>query len=104
MDFFSFRPGEAAVTLSVIWIGLGGAGLALSRAPRVVTDWVFPAGAAVALALALTGLWAMNAPVSTAVLPAGLPDLPFHVRVDPPSGFFLLLLGGVSLRISLFFA
>src|SRR5512134_4081533 len=104
MDFSSFRPVEAAVTLSVIWIGLGGAGLALARVPRAITDWVFPAGAAVALALALTGLWAMNAPVSTAVLPAGLPDLPFHVRVDPLSGFFLLLLGGVSFGISLFSA
>jgi formate hydrogenlyase subunit 3/multisubunit Na+/H+ antiporter MnhD subunit len=55
----------------------------------------------VALALALTGLWAMNAPVSTAI-PAGLPDLPFHVRLDPLSGFFLLLLGGVSFGVSLF--
>jgi formate hydrogenlyase subunit 3/multisubunit Na+/H+ antiporter MnhD subunit len=101
MDFAFFRPVEAAVTLSVIWLGLGGAGLAFARAPRVVTGWVFPAGAAVALALALTGLWAMNAPASTAVLPAGLPDLPFHVRVDALSGFFLLLLGGVSFGISL---
>jgi len=62
------------------------------------------AGAVVALALALTGLWAMTAPASTAILPAGLPDLPFHVRVDPLSGFFLLLLGGVTFGISLFAA
>jgi hypothetical protein len=73
MDFSSLQPVEAAVTLSVIWIGLGGVGLAFTRAPRVITDWVFPAGAAVALALALTGLWAMSAPASTAVLPAGVP-------------------------------
>ena len=46
----------------------------------------------------------MNAPASTAILPAGLPDLPFHVRVDALSGFFLLLLGGVSFGISLFSA
>jgi formate hydrogenlyase subunit 3/multisubunit Na+/H+ antiporter MnhD subunit len=44
----------------------------------------------------------MNAPASAAILPAGLPDLPFHVRVDPLSGFFLLLLGGVSAGISIF--
>jgi hydrogenase-4 component B len=36
------------------------------------------------------------------VLPAGLPDLPFHVRVDALSGFFLMLLGAVSFGISLF--
>ena len=102
MNLSSLQPVELAVTLSVIWIGVGGIALACGRTRRVVTDWVFPAGAAVALALALTGLWAMNAPASVAVLPAGLPDLPFHVRVDALSGFFLLLLGGVSFGVSLF--
>src|SRR5512146_13699 len=96
------QPVEAAVTLSVIWIGLGMIALASTRAPRVITDLVFPAGGIVALALALTGLWALNAPASTAILPAGLPDLPFHVRTDPLSGFFLLLLGGVSFGTSIF--
>ncbi len=101
---FSLQPVEAAVTLSVIWIGLGVIGLAFPRSSRVIADITFPAGAAVALVLALVGLWAMSAPASTAILPAGLPDLPFHVRVDPLSGFFLLLLGGVSFGISLFSA
>jgi hydrogenase-4 component B len=102
MNFTSLQPVEVAVTLSVIWIGLGVIALAFNRTPRAMTDVLFPAGAAVALALALTGLWAMGAPPSAAVLPAGLPDLPFHVRVDALSGFFLLLLGGVSFGVSLF--
>jgi formate hydrogenlyase subunit 3/multisubunit Na+/H+ antiporter MnhD subunit len=102
MNPSSLQPVEFAVTLSVVWIGLGGVALACRRTRRVVIDMVFPAGAAVALALALTGLWAMNAPASVAVLPAGLPDLPFHVRVDALSGFFLLLLGSVSFGVSLF--
>jgi hydrogenase-4 component B len=102
MNFTSLQPVEVAVTLSVIWISLGVAALAFNRAPRAMTDVLFPAGAAVALALALTGLWAMGGPASAAVLPAGLPDLPFHVRVDALSGFFLLLLGGVSFGVSLF--
>jgi formate hydrogenlyase subunit 3/multisubunit Na+/H+ antiporter MnhD subunit len=102
MEQFQFQPVEAAVTLAIIWVALGITSLALSRSPRAITGIVFPAGAVVALALASAGLWAIAAPVSTAVLPAGLPDLPFHVRVDPLSGFFLLLLGGVSFGISLF--
>ena len=102
MEFWPLQPIEAAVTLSVIWIGLGVLGLAFARTPRAILDTLFPAGAAVGLALALTGLWAMSAPASTAILPAGLPDLPFHVRLDALSGFFLLLLGGVSFGISLF--
>jgi formate hydrogenlyase subunit 3/multisubunit Na+/H+ antiporter MnhD subunit len=104
MGISSLQPVEIAVTLSLIWVGLGIAGLAFMRVPRIITEAVFPAGAVVALALALTGLWAMAAPPSAAILPAGLPDLPFHVRVDALSGFFLLLLGGVSFGISLFAA
>jgi hypothetical protein len=34
MDFVSWRPIEAVVTLAVIWIGLGVIGLALMRTPR----------------------------------------------------------------------
>jgi hydrogenase-4 component B len=102
MDFSFPQPVEAAVTLAVIWIALGVSGLAFMRKPRLITGVVFPAGALVSLLLAATGLWAIGAPPSAAVLPAGLPDLPFHVRVDALSGFFLLLLGGVSFGISLF--
>ena len=96
------RPVDLAVTLAVVWIGLGVIGLALMRRPRLILDAVFPVGAVVALTLAIVGVWAINIPPSAAILPAGLPDLPFHVRVDPLSGFFLLLLGGVSFGISLF--
>jgi hypothetical protein len=90
------QPVDFAVTLAVVWVVLGIAGLGLTRAPRLITAVLYPAGALVSLALALTGLWAMGAPASAAILPAGLPDLPFHVRVDALSGFFLLLLGAVA--------
>src|SRR4051812_36815301 len=96
------QPVDAAVTLAVAWIALGALGLACARRPAFVTSLVYPAGACVALALGLTGLWAMTAAPSAAILPAGLPDLPFHVRVDILSGFFLLLLGGVGFGVSLF--
>jgi len=102
MDLSSLQPIEIAVALSVIWIGLGCAALAAARRTSVILDLIFPAGAAVGLALAACGFWAMNAPASMLVLPAGLPDLPFHVRADALSGFFLLLLGSVSFGISLF--
>ena len=38
------------------------------------------------------------------ILPLGLPDLPFHLRLDALSAFFLVLLGGASAAISLFSA
>jgi hypothetical protein len=52
MNWSSLQPVEAAVTPSVIWIGLGVGGLAFMRAPRFITGIVFPAGALVSRALA----------------------------------------------------
>jgi formate hydrogenlyase subunit 3/multisubunit Na+/H+ antiporter MnhD subunit len=40
----------------------------------------------------------------TIVLPLGLPDLPFHTRLDPLSAFFLLVLGLAGTGISTFAA
>jgi formate hydrogenlyase subunit 3/multisubunit Na+/H+ antiporter MnhD subunit len=37
-------------------------------------------------------------------LPLGLPELPFHLRLDPLAGFFLMLLGAVSAGISVYAA
>lgn len=104
MDLSTLQPVEAAVTLAVVWIALGVLALGFARRPAVIASIIYPAGALVALALGLTGLWAINAAPSAAILPAGLPDLPFHVRIDALSGFFLLLLGGVTFGISLFAA
>ena len=71
MNLSSLQPIEAAVTFAVIWIGLGAAGLACMRSPRLISGIIFPAGAVVSLALAATGWWALGAPVSAAILPAG---------------------------------
>ena len=46
----------------------------------------------------------MRAPPQTLVLPLGLPDLPFHLRLDALSAFFLLLLGAVAAAVSLYSA
>src|SRR5688572_30985103 len=35
-------------------------------------------------------------------LPLGLPDLPFHLRIDGLSGFFLLLLGSVAAGVTIY--
>ena len=43
-------------------------------------------------------------PPQSTVLPLGLPDLPFHLRLDALSAFFLLLLGRPRAAISLFSA
>ena len=84
----------------VFWLVLGMAGLALQNS-RLITQIIFPLGALGALALAAAALSGLTG-ISTAILPLGLPDLPFHLRMDALSAFFLLLLGAASIGISLF--
>ncbi|MBI5659811.1 MAG: hydrogenase 4 subunit B [Nitrosomonadales bacterium] len=86
----------------VFWLALGTAGLVLQNS-RFITRIIFPLGALGSLVLAGAALAGLNE-VSTAILPLGLPDLPFHLRMDALSAFFLLLLGSASIGISLFSA
>jgi formate hydrogenlyase subunit 3/multisubunit Na+/H+ antiporter MnhD subunit len=91
----------AALGLSVGWIVLGLAGL-LPAGTLWVRRILFPLGAAAGLGLAAVGAQAQWLPPETLVLPLGLPDLPFHLRLDPLSGFFLLLLGFVAAGVSVY--
>ncbi len=104
MDIAGVLPLDVAGAVIVLWLALGLLGLALQRSPHFIVSVIFPAGAIASLALAATGLWALGEVASIAILPLGLPDLPFHLRLDPLSGFFLILLGGASFGVSLFSA
>ncbi len=67
---------------------------------------LFPLGAVAGLGGALlSGIYLItgHAP-EILILPLGLPDLPFHVRLDTLSAFFLLLLGIAGAGISTFAA
>jgi len=88
----------------MLWLALGLLGLLMQRTPRLIVGIIFPLGALAALALAGMGLWALGEAPGVAVLPLGLPDLPLHLRLDPLAAFFLILLGGASLGVSLFSA
>ncbi len=84
------------------WLALGALGLARPRNLIYVGRVLFGLGAAVGLWLAGVALLAMSQDPQTAVLPLGLPDLPFHLRLDPLSAFFLFLLGATAAGISIF--
>ena len=80
---------------------------ARSRTPTslaYISRALFPVGAAIALALAVVAFVAIPLAPQTTILPLGLPDLPFHLRLDSLSAFFLLLLGAASAAISWFAA
>lgn len=101
-DQLGVLPIDVALGVVVAWLMLGIAGLLLQNT-RIITQYIFPAGAVCSLVLAIAGLCGL-AESSVAILPLGLPDLPFHLRMDALSSFFLLLLGGASIGISLFSA
>ena len=86
------------------WLAIGALGLARPRNIVFVGRVLFTVGAGVGLILAAAALLAMGQAAQTAILPVGLPGLPFHLRLDALSAFFLLLLGGASAGISLFSA
>jgi len=85
------------------WLALAFAGLLLQNT-RVVTQLIFPAGALGALVLAAIALSSLGGTPNVAVLPLGLPDLPFHLRLDALSAFFLFVLGAAAIGISLYSA
>ncbi len=94
------------VALLVIagWLALGMLGVARPRRLRFVAHVLFPAGAALAVVLAFASAVALHAPAQSMVLPLGLPDLPFHLRLDPLAAFFLFVLGVAGAAVSLFSA
>lgn len=93
-------PIDLTGAATLAWAVIGLLGLISTR--RIVIGVLFPAGALVSLLLALSGLWGLNSTPQVAVLPLGLPDLPFHLRLDVLSAFFLFLLGAAATGISLY--
>ena len=95
---------DGAVFIALWWVALGVAGLVRARSIPFVGRILFPAGALGGIALAGLSLFALLQPPQATVLPLGLPDLPFHLRLDALSSFFLFLLGSAGAGISIFAA
>ncbi|EQD80967.1 hydrogenase 4 subunit B [mine drainage metagenome] len=91
------------VALLLGWTVIGLAGLVRPRSVLLTGRLLFPLGALLGLALAvLAGASLLGGGVERLVLPVGLPNLPMHLRLDPLSSIFLVLLGASSFGISLF--
>ena len=86
------------------WLLIGAVGVVFPRRFTLVSRILFPLGAIIGILVALQAIPAMVAPPQTRILPLGLPDLPFHLRLDALSAFFLFLLGAASAGISIYAA
>ena len=93
---------DAALLAAGAWVAIGCCGLLAPRGSTLPGRVLYPAGAAVALLIAAIALLAVFEPPSARLLPLGLPDMPFHARLDALSAFFLVLLGGVAAGVSVF--
>ena len=94
-------------------LALGAVVVALAASSLAVSTcaWAERVGRLYFLLLGLTGVLAVAAgmgaltgggTVATAQLPLGLPWLPWRVRLDALSGFFLVLIGIVTVAVALF--
>jgi hydrogenase-4 component B len=95
-------PLFGAVAVGVVWLVVAAFSLVPTGDAFFARRLAFPLGTLAGLALSVFGLQAIWSVAEQLTLPLGLPDLPFHLRLDPLAGFFLLLLGSVSAGISFY--
>jgi len=99
---FTASPLHIVIAVACAWLALGALALLRPSSTEWASRFLYPAGALAGLLLAATALIAIFEPAEAFVLPLGLPDLPFHARLDALSAFFLLLLGAVSAGVSVY--
>jgi hydrogenase-4 component B len=86
------------------WLLVSVAGAFALRRLSLVSHGLFPIGGVLGLALFGLALAALMDTPEVAVLPIGLPSLPFHLRLDSLSAYFLMIIGAASAGISAFAA
>ncbi|MCL4744898.1 MAG: hydrogenase 4 subunit B [Burkholderiaceae bacterium] len=98
--------GSVDVVLAIVgaWLAVGAVGVVSLRKLEFVARTLFPLGGVFGLALFAVGVTAIGAPAQSIVLPIGLPDLPFHFRLDSLSAFFIATIGAVAAGVSAFAA
>ena len=86
------------------WLLIGLAGVVALRRFTFVSRILFPLGGALGVMLLALALPAVFSGPEDVVLPVGLPTLPFHLRLDSLSAYFLMVIGAVSAGVSIFAA
>jgi hydrogenase-4 component B len=95
-------PLDVVLTVALYWLALGLTALARPADLTFVSRVLFPLSVVGAVVLAIAAGAAIAREPASAVLALGLPDLPFHVRLDSLAAFFLMLLGFAVAGISIF--
>ncbi len=74
-----------------------------ARNERMLVDISFSLAAIASIITGIAGIWAVaSGLVESTTIPMGLPDLPFHLRLDPLAGFFLTVIGLLGFFVSIY--
>jgi len=92
------------LVIVALWLLVGIAGVFALRRFKLVSYLLFPAGGLLGLVIFGVAFSAALGTPEVAILPIGLPGLPFHFRLDSLSAYFLMVIGGASAGISTFAA
>src|SRR3972149_371823 len=77
--------------------------LLFSRNQRLLVYSVFSLTSLASLLALIAGIWTVRYGITESwIILMGLPDLPFHMRLDPLSGFFLTLIGALGFIVSVY--
>lgn len=100
MNFNPFDLASASVALLLFLVLLSGL---LRRFQGFLITASFSLASAASLLSVIAGAWTVAGGITNqAVLLIGLPDLPFHLRLDALSGFFLSVVGLLSFFVSIY--
>lgn len=93
---------SASILLLLLLVLLAGLLSRTQRALIIIFSVVTSIASLMSLAAGVMSVW--NGAAERVVLPMGLPDLPFHLRLDPLAGFFLTVIGLLSFFVSVYSA
>lgn len=100
MIFDPIETACAAILMLFFTVLLAGL---MRRSQRIMITCSFFLTAVVSLLSVVAGAWTVGAGLTQRiVLLIGLPDLPFHLRLDPLAGFFLTVIGLLSFFVSVY--
>ena len=105
MEILSLFPREPVLWawgFVLFWLALGFVGLLMQGSQLLRSGLVFSLGAFGALGIAGVGVAGLMSPASSMILPIGLPELPFHLRLDALSAFFMVLLGSAAFGVTVY--
>src|SRR5688572_22249363 len=95
---------DVVIGVALSWLAIAAFSLLRPFNPGSICRLMFPLGGVLGIVLAAAALAGIGLPPAQFVVPLGLPDLPFHLRIDSLSSFFLLLLGATAAGVSFYSA